>query len=119
MRLRRPATPERQARLRRRIRRPPAHWAVLGFCLFVLLVLLTVQGVAAHTTGRSATPAGGSGDQPLAGQAPLLSLTDGRLEGHAAPIGKRIALTFDDGPDPRWTPRIERVLRHYGVPATF
>ncbi|MBA4048576.1 MAG: polysaccharide deacetylase, partial [Sphingomonas sp.] len=30
-----------------------------------------------------------------------------------------VALTFDDGPDPVWTPRILDVLRREGVPATF
>src|SRR3954471_8570337 len=104
MRLRRLASLERQARLRRRIRRPPAHWALLGFCLFVLLVLLTVQGVATHTTGRSGTPTAASPDPPLAGHPSPLALEDGRLTGHEAPVGKRIALTFDDGPDENWTP---------------
>jgi peptidoglycan/xylan/chitin deacetylase (PgdA/CDA1 family) len=28
-------------------------------------------------------------------------------------------LSFDDGPDPDYTPRILEVLRRYGVPATF
>lgn len=30
-----------------------------------------------------------------------------------------VALTFDDGPDPRYTPQALRVLRAYGVKATF
>ena len=30
-----------------------------------------------------------------------------------------IALTFDDGPDPRWTPKILDILKQEGVPATF
>ena len=30
-----------------------------------------------------------------------------------------VALTFDDGPDPRWTPRILDILREKQVPATF
>jgi cellulose synthase/poly-beta-1,6-N-acetylglucosamine synthase-like glycosyltransferase/peptidoglycan/xylan/chitin deacetylase (PgdA/CDA1 family)/spore germination protein YaaH len=30
-----------------------------------------------------------------------------------------IALTFDDGPDPRWTPQILDILHRYHVPATF
>ena len=30
-----------------------------------------------------------------------------------------IALTFDDGPDPRWTPAILDILRQENVPATF
>ena len=32
---------------------------------------------------------------------------------------KVVALTFDDGPDPRYTPRILAILRQYGVKATF
>jgi cellulose synthase/poly-beta-1,6-N-acetylglucosamine synthase-like glycosyltransferase/peptidoglycan/xylan/chitin deacetylase (PgdA/CDA1 family) len=32
---------------------------------------------------------------------------------------KTIALTFDDGPSPEWTARIESVLDEYGVPGTF
>jgi len=31
----------------------------------------------------------------------------------------RVALTFDDGPDPRWTPQILDTLRSRGVKATF
>jgi len=37
-----------------------------------------------------------------------------------APVpGSVIALTFDDGPDPRYTPRILEILRQAGVHATF
>ena len=32
---------------------------------------------------------------------------------------KTIALTFDDGPDPTWTPRVLQVLERQHVPATF
>ena len=32
---------------------------------------------------------------------------------------KTVALTFDDGPDPTWTPRILDVLKRRGVKATF
>jgi len=32
---------------------------------------------------------------------------------------KEIALTFDDGPHPRYTPEILEILREYGVKATF
>ena len=31
----------------------------------------------------------------------------------------KIALTFDDGPHPAYTPRILDILKQYGVPATF
>jgi peptidoglycan-N-acetylglucosamine deacetylase len=30
-----------------------------------------------------------------------------------------VALTFDDGPDPEWTPRILDILKQKGAPATF
>ncbi len=33
--------------------------------------------------------------------------------------GRKIALTFDDGPDGQWTPPILDTLKRYGVPATF
>src|SRR5262249_20691165 len=32
---------------------------------------------------------------------------------------KKVAITFDDGPDGRWTPRILDVLKEKHVPATF
>jgi peptidoglycan-N-acetylglucosamine deacetylase len=32
---------------------------------------------------------------------------------------KKIAITFDDGPDPNWTPKIMAVLDKYGVKGTF
>lgn len=35
------------------------------------------------------------------------------------PAPGNVALTFDDGPDPRWTPQVLDVLDFFGVPATF
>ncbi len=32
---------------------------------------------------------------------------------------KKVALTFDDGPDPTWTPRILDILKKYNVSGTF
>ncbi|MFF7650209.1 bifunctional polysaccharide deacetylase/glycosyltransferase family 2 protein [Streptomyces sp. NPDC007983] len=42
----------------------------------------------------------------------------GKATEHSIPA-KTIALTFDDGPDPRWTPEILAVLRKHHVPGTF
>jgi peptidoglycan/xylan/chitin deacetylase (PgdA/CDA1 family) len=36
-----------------------------------------------------------------------------------SPTGRRLALTFDDGPDPEWTPRVLDILAAAGVRATF
>ncbi|MFF3498473.1 bifunctional polysaccharide deacetylase/glycosyltransferase family 2 protein [Streptomyces sp. NPDC003247] len=42
------------------------------------------------------------------GQATMLSVPD-----------KTIALTFDDGPNPTWTPQVLEILEEYDVPGTF
>jgi cellulose synthase/poly-beta-1,6-N-acetylglucosamine synthase-like glycosyltransferase/peptidoglycan/xylan/chitin deacetylase (PgdA/CDA1 family) len=49
---------------------------------------------------------------------PLLDLSGGRPRSYRMPP-RTISLTFDDGPDPVWTPRIADVLRRHGVRATF
>ena len=41
-----------------------------------------------------------------------------RPSGEAEPP-RQVALTFDDGPSPTYTPRIVRILRRFEVPATF
>ncbi|HEU4369256.1 MAG TPA: polysaccharide deacetylase family protein [Methylomirabilota bacterium] len=38
---------------------------------------------------------------------------------HGPRVGRRLALTFDDGPDPDWTPRVLDALGEAGVRATF
>jgi cellulose synthase/poly-beta-1,6-N-acetylglucosamine synthase-like glycosyltransferase/peptidoglycan/xylan/chitin deacetylase (PgdA/CDA1 family) len=101
-----------------RFARPPARWLLLGFLLAALAVLLGVQGLSTRTTGASRTPDVGRAG-PLAGERPLLGYVGGRLRSREEPPGRRVALTFDDGPDPRWTPRIAATLRSLHVPATF
>jgi len=41
-----------------------------------------------------------------------------RIDAYGAP-SKRVAISFDDGPDPQWTPKILDVLKQYNVKATF
>ncbi|HEV7628070.1 MAG TPA: polysaccharide deacetylase family protein, partial [Streptomyces sp.] len=48
----------------------------------------------------------------------ILSFPNGKARGRPVPR-KTVALTFDDGPDPRWTPKILAVLQKYDVPGTF
>lgn len=43
----------------------------------------------------------------------------GRSFIHGDPAGRQIALTFDDGPHPRWTERLLEVLARHQVRATF
>jgi cellulose synthase/poly-beta-1,6-N-acetylglucosamine synthase-like glycosyltransferase/peptidoglycan/xylan/chitin deacetylase (PgdA/CDA1 family) len=49
---------------------------------------------------------------------PVIDLSGDRPRTYRAPE-RTIVLTFDDGPDPRWTPRILEVLRRHHARATF
>jgi cellulose synthase/poly-beta-1,6-N-acetylglucosamine synthase-like glycosyltransferase/peptidoglycan/xylan/chitin deacetylase (PgdA/CDA1 family) len=103
---------------RARLGRPAARWVLLVFLLLALVVLLAVQGLSTRSTGRSATPVRGT-PGPLASAGPVLTWDGRRLVSNRSTAGHQIALSFDDGPDPRWTPRIAATLRRLGVPATF
>ncbi|WP_314177646.1 bifunctional polysaccharide deacetylase/glycosyltransferase family 2 protein [Streptomyces winkii] len=48
----------------------------------------------------------------------MLWFPHGKARSRAVPR-KTVALTFDDGPDPRWTPKVLAVLEKYDVPGTF
>lgn len=104
-------------RLGRRIEHPPAHWSLLALGVLVLFLLLVANGLGTHGAGQSGTPATNApaGSRLQA----ILGAQDGELAGIAQPRGRRVALTFDDGPDPRWTPQVVGVLRRYDAPATF
>jgi peptidoglycan/xylan/chitin deacetylase (PgdA/CDA1 family)/glycosyltransferase involved in cell wall biosynthesis len=49
---------------------------------------------------------------------PVVDTRENSLAAHRMPA-RTIALTFDDGPDPLWTPQVLRVLAKHHVPATF
>ncbi|MFG3209142.1 bifunctional polysaccharide deacetylase/glycosyltransferase family 2 protein [Streptomyces tendae] len=49
---------------------------------------------------------------------PILSFPGGRATTVSVP-DKTIVLTFDDGPDPTWTPQVLEILDKYDVPGTF
>ena len=95
-----------------------SRWVLLAVLLGALAILLGVQGLSTRTTGRSATPAAGAAG-PLASAGPILTWDGKQLVSRGGGPGKRIALTFDDGPDPRWTPRIVAALQRLRAPATF
>ncbi|WP_406284953.1 bifunctional polysaccharide deacetylase/glycosyltransferase family 2 protein [Embleya sp. NBC_00896] len=48
----------------------------------------------------------------------MIRTTDGRTESAWLPT-RTVALTFDDGPDPTWTPRVLEVLERHDAKATF
>ncbi|MHC3473760.1 bifunctional polysaccharide deacetylase/glycosyltransferase family 2 protein [Streptomyces sp. 7R007] len=49
---------------------------------------------------------------------PILTYRGGRMTSLSVPA-KTIALTFDDGPNPTYTPQVLEILEKYDVPATF
>ncbi len=105
---------------RRRLpRRPRVHWLFLAVTACTLTLALLAEGYAHHRLGATGTarPA----DDPvqvaeLSGPVADFSVAPPRTV--ALPAGT-VALTFDDGPDPEWTPQILDVLRREHVPATF
>src|ERR1700750_1767120 len=98
-RLRRPRSgPGR--RLARKIERPPAHWFLLGLFAGTLILLLLAEGLTVHTTGASEPPPV-SADRSRALQtndALFVAGQNGKLVPREANVGRRVALTFDDGP---------------------
>lgn len=105
---------------------PRVHWVLL-----ISVLLLTGSGLAVDTfvlrgVGGSGREAGEAG-QSLPGRVPpeVLAggpIVDARTAG--TPVSRTvpdrtIVLTFDDGPDPVWTPQVLDVLRRHQVPATF
>lgn len=107
------------ARRRRAPRHPRAHWGLLALLLLVLGSGLALSGYADHEVGSAATgtDTGRSPGLPDA-SGPILDLAAGSIRSVSAPE-KTVVLTFDDGPDPRWTPEILDVLAEEDVPATF
>jgi cellulose synthase/poly-beta-1,6-N-acetylglucosamine synthase-like glycosyltransferase/peptidoglycan/xylan/chitin deacetylase (PgdA/CDA1 family) len=92
---------------------------LIALVFVVLVLLLLVEGFTTKTVGSSSTGPGANSDSPLAKSGPILAGKGGRLASIGGSPGKRIALTFDDGPDPLWTPKIAAILRRDHVPATF
>jgi peptidoglycan/xylan/chitin deacetylase (PgdA/CDA1 family) len=99
--------------------RTAARWGLLALLLTAFAATLAAQGLSTRTTGPSRTPPASARQGILAGARPILRWNGRRLVSHERAPGRRIALTFDDGPDPRWTPRIAAALRRLHVPATF
>jgi peptidoglycan/xylan/chitin deacetylase (PgdA/CDA1 family) len=100
------------------------HWLLLTVLLLTLAGTLLIQGYTQHMFGIGDDSAGSGGGPSQRVPAAVVhggpvidsSTTPVRTAG---PKPRTIALTFDDGPDPRWTPQILAVLRRHHVHATF
>jgi cellulose synthase/poly-beta-1,6-N-acetylglucosamine synthase-like glycosyltransferase/peptidoglycan/xylan/chitin deacetylase (PgdA/CDA1 family) len=111
--------------VRRELGQPRAHWVLLCLALLVLLGELCLNGYVNHAgaEGSSGPVAPPDEDVPAPTEithgGPVQRVAaDGTVTTRTLPP-KTIALTFDDGPDPEWTPKILDVLARHQAHATF
>jgi cellulose synthase/poly-beta-1,6-N-acetylglucosamine synthase-like glycosyltransferase/peptidoglycan/xylan/chitin deacetylase (PgdA/CDA1 family) len=105
-----------------RRRRTALSWL---FTLVALLLLVNVLIVAAYTNAgfgpdglRAPVSPATTVPTGVREGGPVIDTSGDRPRSYRMPA-RTIALTFDDGPDPTWTPRILEVLRRHRVKATF
>ena len=119
-RRRAPSRMQRAAGKAAALQKPRVILALL-FLLGLTSVMLLDGYLRAEVGGdqRVRTGAGSSKvpDEILDG-GPILSFRGGRATTISVPK-KTIALTFDDGPNPTYTPEVLRILQENAVPATF
>ncbi|MEU7530791.1 bifunctional polysaccharide deacetylase/glycosyltransferase family 2 protein [Saccharothrix sp. NPDC042600] len=100
---------------------PRAHWVLLTLSMLVLLALLLLDLFVVKRVGQGEAPVAGPANhvpEALRAGGPLIGTDGDKLVSRAAP-DRTVVLTFDDGPDPRWTPQVLDVLRREDVKATF
>ena len=101
---------------------PRAHWLVLVVVLFTITVALGLHGYVSGelTDAGYVRPPGPAGQLPgsISSGGPILGPNAGAVTSLAVPP-RTVVLTFDDGPDPTWTPKVLQVLRRHEVPGTF
>ncbi len=115
----------------------PSLWPALDLIEKDPLVDADLDPLEAIHPGRTVTNIGSGGVvtvdlSPEDGRRNITVATDGRVEAlyetfpqyaslyHQGYAGEHlVALTFDDGPHPRWTPKILDILKQKGCPAAF
>ncbi|WP_446215014.1 bifunctional polysaccharide deacetylase/glycosyltransferase family 2 protein [Micromonospora sp. IBHARD004] len=111
--------PPKNTRQRRRGRQ---RWMFAAVATFILVNVLAVGAYAnsRFTPDNQRTGPESAASVPAAVRdgGTVVDFRSGRLDARRMPA-RTIALTFDDGPDPVWTPRVLDVLARHHVPATF
>jgi cellulose synthase/poly-beta-1,6-N-acetylglucosamine synthase-like glycosyltransferase/peptidoglycan/xylan/chitin deacetylase (PgdA/CDA1 family) len=119
-RRRAPSRIERAAGKAAALQKPRVILALL--LLLALTSVMLLDGYLRAEVGgdqrvRTGASAGKVPDDVLEG-GPILTFRGGQATTVSVP-DKTIALTFDDGPNPTWTPQVLEILQEYDVPATF
>ena len=101
----------------------PQPRVVLGVLLLSIFVgVLVVQAYinSEFTSDHLGSEVGDQDGVPLAirGGGPVINTTGGQQGSNRMP-DMTIALTFDDGPDPTWTPQVLKVLQEFHAHGTF
>ncbi|MEV6298086.1 bifunctional polysaccharide deacetylase/glycosyltransferase family 2 protein [Actinoplanes sp. NPDC051861] len=91
---------------------------LIGFFVAVLVVQAYIN--AEFKSDHVQTEVGDQSAVPISIRAggPVINTTGGQESTSRLPE-RTIALTFDDGPDPAWTPKVLKVLRDNGAHGTF
>jgi cellulose synthase/poly-beta-1,6-N-acetylglucosamine synthase-like glycosyltransferase/peptidoglycan/xylan/chitin deacetylase (PgdA/CDA1 family) len=90
----------------------------------VFAIGLLIEGYTHGVLGENSadeppvTPHAAAAPASVTNGGPVLTVVNGRPLSYQIPP-KTVVLSFDDGPDPTWTPQILAVLRRYHVPANF
>ncbi|MFJ5646096.1 bifunctional polysaccharide deacetylase/glycosyltransferase family 2 protein [Streptomyces sp. NPDC093223] len=103
------------------VRRPPrAHWLLFLLVLSVLAASLVFEGWTTHQVDAARTKVPCTRPIPRVADTgrPVLRFGPHGVQTFSMPP-RTVALTFDGGPDPVWTPRILDLLRRYHAHATF
>jgi cellulose synthase/poly-beta-1,6-N-acetylglucosamine synthase-like glycosyltransferase/peptidoglycan/xylan/chitin deacetylase (PgdA/CDA1 family) len=113
--------PVRPGRPRRRLLpRPRVLLGTLLLSLFVGVLVVQAYINAEFTSDHLESEVGDQAGVPAAirGGGPIINTTGGQESSTRLPE-RTIALTFDDGPDPDWTPKVLEVLKENDAHGTF
>ncbi|HET8660491.1 MAG TPA: polysaccharide deacetylase family protein, partial [Micromonosporaceae bacterium] len=115
-------TPGQPVPVRRGGLRLPLRWVLALLAVVLLGNLLLVEAYANARFAPDSAPgtAGAGATVPAAVRdgGPVIDTTGEQPRSLRTPPGT-VVLTFDDGPDPTWTPQVLEVLAKHRVQATF
>ncbi|GAA2649368.1 glycosyltransferase [Streptomyces vastus] len=104
----------------KRSREPRGHWLLLSLVLPVMFASLLFEGWTNNEVDAAPTRHDCTEPVPktVSRGGPVLRIDGDEVKSASMPA-RTVALTFDGGPDPVWTPRLLTLLHKHHVHATF